>query len=245
MPREIDLVLRPDAAADADALHAAAARAARVPVDEVADVRVLRRALDARRGVHMRLRVRVLVRGEHAPAAAAPRPPSFPAPRRGRPVVIVGDGPAGIFAALRLAEHSVPAVVVERGKPVQARRRDLAALNKQGVVDPESNYCFGEGGAGTYSDGKLYTRSTKRGDVMAALRTVNAPEILNEQDAYAASALSLAEVEVDNVIARGEPARMLELVVLGTVLGEALFAALRLLAHEHASMVRLGARIIG
>ena len=78
-------------------------------------------------------------------------------------------------------------------------------------------------------------------DVIVALRTVNAPEVLDELDAYAASALSLAEVEVDNVIARGEPVRMLELVVLGTVLGEALFAALRLLAHEHASMVRLGA----
>src|SRR6266403_1400913 len=98
------------------------------------------------------------------------RPPSFPAPRRGRPVVIVGDGPAGIFAALRLAELGVPAVIVERGKPVQARRRDLAALNKQGVVDPESNYCFGEGGAGTYSDGKLYTRAQKRGPVAMVLQ---------------------------------------------------------------------------
>jgi DNA-binding transcriptional MerR regulator len=78
-------------------------------------------------------------------------------------------------------------------------------------------------------------------DVIAAVRTVNAPEILDSLDTYAASALSLAEVEVDNVIARGEAVRMLELVVLGTVLGEALFAALRLLAHEHASMVRLGA----
>ena len=81
-------------------------------------------------------------------------------------------------------------------------------------------------------------------DVIAALRTVNAPEVLIELDTYAASALSLAEMEVDNVIARGEPVRMLELVVLGTVLGEALFAALRLLAHEHASMERLGARMI-
>jgi DNA-binding transcriptional MerR regulator len=77
-------------------------------------------------------------------------------------------------------------------------------------------------------------------DVIAALRTVNAPEVLDSLDTYAASALSLAEVEVDNVIARGEGVRMLELVVLGTVLGEALFVALRLLAHEHASMVRLG-----
>jgi uncharacterized protein len=80
-------------------------------------------------------------------------------------VIIVGAGPAGLFAALKLIEQGIKPILLERGKDVRARRRDLAALNKQGIVNPESNYCFGEGGAGTYSDGKLYTRSTKRGDV--------------------------------------------------------------------------------
>jgi len=80
-------------------------------------------------------------------------------------VIIVGAGPAGLFAALRLIELGIKPIVVERGKDVRARRRDLAALNKQGEVNPESNYCFGEGGAGTYSDGKLYTRSSKRGSI--------------------------------------------------------------------------------
>jgi uncharacterized FAD-dependent dehydrogenase len=80
-------------------------------------------------------------------------------------VIIAGAGPAGLFAALKLIEQGIKPVLLERGKDVRARRRDLAALNKEGVVNPESNYCFGEGGAGTYSDGKLYTRSTKRGDV--------------------------------------------------------------------------------
>ncbi|MBN8578225.1 MAG: FAD-dependent oxidoreductase [Cytophagales bacterium] len=80
-------------------------------------------------------------------------------------VVIVGAGPAGLFAALRLIEAGVKPIVLERGKDVQARRRDLAAINKHQTVSPESNYCFGEGGAGTYSDGKLYTRSKKRGDI--------------------------------------------------------------------------------
>lgn len=82
-----------------------------------------------------------------------------------RRVIIIGAGPAGLFAALKLIEAGIRPILLERGKDVRSRRRDLAILNKQGIVNPESNYCFGEGGAGTYSDGKLYTRSTKRGDV--------------------------------------------------------------------------------
>jgi uncharacterized FAD-dependent dehydrogenase len=80
-------------------------------------------------------------------------------------VIIIGAGPAGLFAALHLIENGIHPIVLERGKDVRARRRDLAKLNKEGEVNPESNYCFGEGGAGTYSDGKLYTRSSKRGDI--------------------------------------------------------------------------------
>ncbi len=85
-------------------------------------------------------------------------------------VVIIGAGPAGIFAALRLIASGIKPIIIERGKDVRSRRRDLAAINKEGVVNPESNYCFGEGGAGTYSDGKLYTRSTKRGNVLRILQ---------------------------------------------------------------------------
>ena len=80
-------------------------------------------------------------------------------------VVIIGAGPAGLFAALQLLELGIKPIILERGKDVRARRRDLALLNKDGIVNPDSNYCFGEGGAGTYSDGKLYTRSNKRGDI--------------------------------------------------------------------------------
>ncbi len=80
-------------------------------------------------------------------------------------VIIVGAGPAGLFAALKLLEQGIKPIILERGKNVRDRRRDLAALNKQGIINPESNYCFGEGGAGTYSDGKLYTRSNKRGNI--------------------------------------------------------------------------------
>jgi uncharacterized FAD-dependent dehydrogenase len=80
-------------------------------------------------------------------------------------VIIVGAGPAGLFAALQLLELGIKPIILERGKDVRARRRDLAILNKEGIINPESNYCFGEGGAGTYSDGKLYTRSNKRGNI--------------------------------------------------------------------------------
>lgn len=100
-----------------------------------------------------------------------PDPPSF-SPVKVDPkkkIAIVGAGPAGLFAALQALELGWKPVIFERGKDVRARRRDLAALNKEGIVNPESNYCFGEGGAGTYSDGKLYTRSKKRGDVRKAL----------------------------------------------------------------------------
>ena len=82
---------------------------------------------------------------------------------------IIGFGPAGIYAALQLLERGIKPIIIERGKTVKDRRRDLAAINRQLIVNPESNYCFGEGGAGTYSDGKLYTRSTKRGDIKKVL----------------------------------------------------------------------------
>ena len=86
-------------------------------------------------------------------------------------VVIIGAGPAGLFAALQLIRHGIQPILLERGKDVRARRRDLALLNKEGVINEDSNYCFGEGGAGTYSDGKLYTRSTKRGNIDSILQT--------------------------------------------------------------------------
>ena len=91
--------------------------------------------------------------------------------KNAKKVIIVGSGPAGLFAAIDLIKKGIKPIVIERGKDVRERRRDLAAINRFNVVDPDSNYCFGEGGAGTYSDGKLYTRSTKRGDIKGVLET--------------------------------------------------------------------------
>jgi uncharacterized FAD-dependent dehydrogenase len=131
---------------------------------------VRRRSIDARRGrVWLQLVVELWLRDEPWPGEREPRPLSLPALRGAPPVVIVGAGPAGMFCAWALARRGVRAVVLERGKPVRPRRRDLAALAKRGELDPESNYCFGEGGAGTFSDGKLYTRAHKRGDVQEVL----------------------------------------------------------------------------
>ena len=171
MPRILDLDLSPDALLDEERLLEAVRRETRDP--RIAGVRLVRRSLDARKRVRFHVRLAVWREDESEPPVV--RPAAFvPArlTRPGPPVVVVGAGPAGLFAALRLAEAGVPAVVLERGKPVQARRRDVAALNKRGIVDPESNYCFGEGGAGTYSDGKLYTRAEKRGSVAGVLATL-------------------------------------------------------------------------
>lgn len=127
-------------------------------------VKPVRRSIDARaRNVVVRVACEIIPASEKKPLITCSK--DFGDVSKSRQVIIVGSGPAGLFAALRLIEHGIKPIVLERGNDVQSRRRDLAAINKEHVVNPESNYCFGEGGAGTYSDGKLYTRSKKRGDV--------------------------------------------------------------------------------
>ncbi len=133
---------------------------------------VKRRSVDARKGKPMFvLRVRVWVNESYVPVEESGGEVSFPHILHAeQQAVIIGAGPAGLFAALRLIQAGVKPIVIERGKEVRARRRDLAELCREGIVNPESNYCFGEGGAGTFSDGKLYTRSKKRGDVQNILK---------------------------------------------------------------------------
>ncbi len=145
------------------------ARAAGRREEEITGYNLIKRSLDARgRQPHIVLTVEAYI-GEpyHENRIELI---SFPdVSHADKQTIVIGAGPAGLFAALRLIEKGIRPVLLERGKDVRSRRRDLALLNKEGVVDPESNYCFGEGGAGTYSDGKLYTRSTKRGDVRRIL----------------------------------------------------------------------------
>ncbi len=141
------------------------------PAGVAVGVRVLRRSLDARKGrpLGFRLRCEIVRKNEPEVAKAPVVPlPGWPIGRPLKRVVVVGSGPAGTWAALRLATVGVPVTILERGKPVQPRRADLAQLTR-GRLNPESNYCFGEGGAGTFSDGKLYTRSKDRGAVAGVL----------------------------------------------------------------------------
>jgi uncharacterized protein len=164
----IELNLRPEEAFDENIFPSALYAKAGLPNDGSVIIRPLKRSIDARgRTVVVRFQCEVLERGDKE--IDQRYVPSYKNVHNTQQVVIVGSGPAGLFAALRLIELGIRPIVVERGKDVQSRRRDLAAINKDHIVNPDSNYCFGEGGAGTYSDGKLYTRSKKRGDIRRIL----------------------------------------------------------------------------
>ena len=183
MRKQVEIVVSPEHGENQGIWNEAVANVLGLPIDQISGMRLIRKSIDARqRPVVFRLLVEAWIN--------QPMPeeklitPTYPEITGDRTCVIVGSGPAGMFAALRMIELGVKPIIVERGKDVQARRRDLAAIQKRGEVHPDSNYCFGEGGAGTYSDGKLYTRSTKRGDVQYVYKTLVAhgasPSILTD-----------------------------------------------------------------
>ena len=168
MIKETNIRIRPNYIDNSVRIKHILAVELKVKEEEITDFKILKRSIDARsRNVVFQLKVQVGIQ-EKIPKT------NFEVSKKinvekGAPVIIVGAGPAGLFAAIELIQYGLKPILLERGKNVRDRRRDLAALNKDHIVNPESNYCFGEGGAGTYSDGKLYTRSIKRGDVNKVL----------------------------------------------------------------------------
>jgi uncharacterized FAD-dependent dehydrogenase len=169
MQKIISLKLLPSEAADDAIIKNHIAQTTATKKSSVSGFIIVKRSIDARgRQVWINLSVQAFIDEPFQPGKLQ-RFDFRDANNSTQKVLIVGAGPAGLFAALRLLESGIKPIILERGKDVKARRRDLAILNKQGIVNPESNYCFGEGGAGTYSDGKLYTRSSKRGDVYRVL----------------------------------------------------------------------------
>lgn len=183
MIKELHLRLLPEEAANEQSLKEAVARETGEAAQAVTAVRVLKRSTDARqRTIYINVTLRVFINeepeGEGCPALV------YRDVSKGRTVVVVGAGPGGLFAALRLIESGLRPIVVERGKNVHERKKDIALISREHTVNSESNYCFGEGGAGAYSDGKLYTRSKKRGSVDKIFRVLcqhgASPSILSD-----------------------------------------------------------------
>jgi uncharacterized FAD-dependent dehydrogenase len=168
MNKTVELTLRPEEAFDEAVFRKTIYHQLNITPSQGTYIHPLRRSIDARgRNVVVNVLVELVAADEVKKLFSFQK--EYKDVSNSRSVLVVGAGPAGLFAALRLIELGIKPILLERGKDVQARRRDLAAINKAHVVNPESNYCFGEGGAGTYSDGKLYTRSKKRGDVRRIL----------------------------------------------------------------------------
>ncbi len=169
MPQELLFQTSPETATNELLLKQHIAKLIRVDVKEIQHISILKRSIDARqKAVKFNLKVTIYLVGETIQEAKIELP-EYKNVANALEVIVVGAGPAGLFAALQLIELGLKPIVIERGKDVRGRRRDLKAINRDHIVDEDSNYCFGEGGAGTYSDGKLYTRSKKRGDVTRIL----------------------------------------------------------------------------
>jgi uncharacterized FAD-dependent dehydrogenase len=166
MKQQIEILIPPEKIFEESFFRYIASRKLGVKPEEITAIVPVRRSVDARKAPVFHMFVDVYI-GEH-PTRGKPKYKYNPVDGK-KKVVVVGFGPSGMYAALRLIELGIKPIILERGKDVQTRRRDLRSLQREQIVNPDSNYCFGEGGAGTYSDGKLYTRAVKRGNVSKVL----------------------------------------------------------------------------
>lgn len=171
MYKDVAIRISPRRAASQSELRLEAARVAKIKPSEINDLRVVRKSIDARkRPVLLNLNVRLALQEDKKVAALLNAPEFQPVSSDARTLLIVGAGPGGLFAALEAIRQGIKPIIVERGKDVDARRIDLANISRDKKINPASNYCFGEGGAGAYSDGKLFTRSKKRGSIEEVLQ---------------------------------------------------------------------------
>jgi uncharacterized FAD-dependent dehydrogenase len=182
MSQELLIQVAPEVAANVYLLKEHVAKMIRISAAEIQHLSIIKRSIDARqRAIKINLKLTVYFKGETLSERSIELP-HYPDVSQQQEIIVIGAGPAGLFAALQLIELGLKPLVIERGKDVRGRRRDLKAINVDHIVNEDSNYCFGEGGAGTYSDGKLYTRSKKRGDVDRILELLVAygasPDIL-------------------------------------------------------------------
>lgn len=168
MIESVEVVVKPKHLQDIDHIFTKALKKSRYSRSLIQDWEISKRSIDAR-GNHPLYRLRISLYIDESKPQRNQHISTFTIANPDKKVIVIGAGPAGYFAALQLIKHGITPIVLERGKDVRSRRRDLKAIQQEHIVNPHSNYCFGEGGAGTYSDGKLYTRSHKRGNIQEIL----------------------------------------------------------------------------
>ncbi len=184
MPKELLLQVTPEIADNENLLQDYLSKHIKVSKNDIQHISILKRSIDARqKAIKINLKVAIFLKGENFTDQKFELP-NYKDVSKAQEVIVIGAGPAGLFAGLQLIELGLKPIIIERGKDIRGRRRDLKAINVDHIVNEDSNYCFGEGGAGTYSDGKLYTRSKKRGDIDRILHLLVAfgatPDILVE-----------------------------------------------------------------